>query len=570
MLDELDRLNLLASAVAGRSVTVSPAAGERAWTDGRTIFVPPSDPDLLEATVLVQAALIASGGLDIGILKRLTGHRRLHPHYLALEVARAAVTVPVLPPRVAARVAEVVPGPCAGSAAESLAWAQERRRPIVAPPAWFGELRPGQVRRAAAADSGSAPVSPADDLRLDEGVPELDPDEAESSRVLEMLSMPGSSPLSSIFRKMLGMGRSPGEGGGGGGDNSTGEDRGPGRPGEHARRLATTLPPRVVDSRPVPRGAHYPEWDVRRQVLRPDRCVVAEFDPPASELDGSPLVVEDRALRRQLAALGHAAEYRTGHETGDVLDLNALVDLVADRAAGDTREARIYAQPRRTGRDLGVLVLLDATSSSADSVDGRRQYDEHRRIVDGLTGALDRLGNPVAAFGFLSAGRQDVRFLRVKSFADRYDAGARRRLACIEPHGFTRLGAAVRHATAVLEREAGTTRRLLVMVGDGFPYESDYEGDYAEADCRHALDAAIARGIGCVRISVDAGHDPDPAVDRIWQDLPQARLVDAGALPAQIRPLFARAVRTAAASRRSIRSAEAPAPTRRRLGGVRA
>lgn len=567
----LDQLSLLASAVAGRAVAVAAVDRERGHTDGRTIFVPPLPPALIEPAVVVQASLMAVGSFDPALVGRLTAHRRLRSRYLTLEAARAAASSPVLPPRVAAMVEDTVPGRRSTSAAESLAWAQDRSREIPDPPVWFGELRPGKLRRVGPSSAQQRPTAAANDVRLEEATEELDPDGAETSRVLELFSMPGSSPLSAVFRKLLGMGRSPGGSGGGGGDSGPGQQRGPNGTGEGARKLMGSLPSLTTTTRPSLRGARYPEWDVRRGVLRPDRCAVREFDPPLTTASsGIPAAAEDRALRRQLAALGHSIEYRSGQESGDVLDLNALVDLVADRAAGESREARIYAQPRRTGRDLGVLVILDATASSADTVAGLTQFDEHRLIVDRLAGALENLGNPVAVFGFTSAGPEDVRFLRVKAFVDRYDHHARERLSRVEPHGFTRLGAAIRHGTAVLERQAGTTRRLLVMVGDGLPYETGYEGDYAEADSRHALAEAVARGVGCVRISVDAGLPGHPCVERIWGDLPQTRLPSASALAGQVRPLFAQAVRSAAASTRPIRNADlAPAP-RRRVRGVSA
>jgi nitric oxide reductase activation protein len=124
-----------------------------------------------------------------------------------------------------------------------------------------------------------------------------------------------------------------------------------------------------------------------------------------------------------------------------------------------------------------------------------------------LVDALDALGDRVAAYGFHSRGRAAVRMVRVKSFADPFDSRARERLGALEPGAFTRLGAAIRHATHLLETDAGTARRLLVVLSDGFAYDYGYEGEYGEADARRALAEARERGIGSLCLSIGANID---------------------------------------------------------------
>ena len=63
--------------------------------------------------------------------------------------------------------------------------------------------------------------------------------------------------------------------------------------------------------------------------------------------------------------------------------------------------------------------------------------------------------------GFLTHLESQKQLLRVKDFEDRYDHGAERRLAALSPGGYTRLGAAIRHATYLLTERAGTALLLL-------------------------------------------------------------------------------------------------------------
>lgn len=85
--------------------------------------------------------------------------------------------------------------------------------------------------------------------------------------------------------------------------------------------------------------------------------------------------------------------------------------------------------------------------------------------------------------------------------------------------------------------------------GDGLPYEDAYENRYAQEDTRRALQEAVARGVGCVCLSVRSST-PDEVLESVWGEIPHRRLVDASALSDEVRPLFAEALKLAAASRR--------------------
>ena len=155
-----------------------------------------------------------------------------------------------------------------------------------------------------------------------------------------------------------------------------------------------------------------------------------------------------------------------------------------------------------TQRDLSVLVLLDATGSTNEHSDNRPIFEEERLLAADLTASLDRLGDHVAAYGFYSRGRESVRFLRIKQFEQRFDHAARRRLGAIEPSGFTRLGAAVRHATHLLQSQALATNMVLVLIGDGLPYDDGYENRYARTDTRRAIAEAVLSGVGVVGLAI--------------------------------------------------------------------
>lgn len=109
-------------------------------------------------------------------------------------------------------------------------------------------------------------------------------------------------------------------------------------------------------------------------------------------------------------------------------------------------------------------------------------------------------------YGFSSRKRQHVRLHRIKTFEERYTPSIRGRINAIKPGYYTRMGAAVRHATALLRQQIAA-RRLLLLLTDGKPNDLDhYEGRYGIEDTRMALLEARREGLQpfCVTIDQDA------------------------------------------------------------------
>ncbi len=89
--DGPQRLGLLASALAGRTVAVAAGdRGEPAWTDGLTVFVDAGQNVRRQLeSVTVQASLLAGGGLEPDMVRKLLRRPALAKKYLAVEGQRA-------------------------------------------------------------------------------------------------------------------------------------------------------------------------------------------------------------------------------------------------------------------------------------------------------------------------------------------------------------------------------------------------------------------------------------------------------------------------------------------------
>jgi Mg-chelatase subunit ChlD len=519
-----DRFRFLASFIAGRSLGVAEAAlGETAHTDGCFVFVSAGRPVWEQRReVLLQAALLGAGSLDHGRVRSIRGRPKVARRYLALEGRRVFAELALRVPLAAALRPDGEP--ITSSADESLKVARGRGK-VADPPQWFGVIRPARLLAAPHRASGARPSD--DDLRLEFDptvVPETresgDEEPGEESKILRLFENPlfNSNSLSDFFSKLFGASRSPGDGAAGS-ELPVRALRRADRSGPEARplsvplRFATEGPPAAAVG---VGGALYPEWDVYRSRYRPEWCRVIEF-PLRAAADVSAAGVEhDEVLRRRLARLGLGPKIVRRQPDGDDLDIEALTDLFVDLHAGYSPPEHIYLERRKLARNLGVLILVDASGSATETdPQGFSVHEHQRRAAATLAVTLEKLGDRVAVYGFRSHGRGAVHLLALKPFAQRFGAGGRARLNRLEASGYTRLGAGIRHAGEILKAAAGTPNRLLLVLSDGFPYDDGYESRYAEADARRALEELRADGVGCLCLSIGGSTESD-ALDRVF------------------------------------------------------
>jgi nitric oxide reductase activation protein len=308
----------------------------------------------------------------------------------------------------------------------------------------------------------------------------------------------------------------------------------------------------------------YPEWDVRRQSYRRDWCTVREEDPA---VDGvPPRFGRDSSLRRPLSRLGLGLELVHRRTQGEDLDIDAAIEARVDLAVGVEPAATVYLESLRRRHDLAVLVLLDISGSANEpSAAGGSVHEQQVAGASALVRAVHALGNRVAVYGFYSQGRAAVRVVRVKRFDEAMNVRVLRRLGSVEPGGYTRFGAAIRHGTSMLEERGGGSRRLLMVLSDGFAYDHGYEGRYGEADARRALAEARQRGVGCLCLSIGAATDLT-ALRRVFGSAAHGAVRDPRELVQVVGPMFRDALRSAEVQR-SITERERLARRRFEPGG---
>jgi nitric oxide reductase NorD protein len=253
----------------------------------------------------------------------------------------------------------------------------------------------------------------------------------------------------------------------------------------------------------------YPEWDYRLAAYREGAVLVR-----TEESAGGPDAWVDavmarhallvRRVRRRFETLRPRRVSVGRQADGADVDLGAYVAAFADWRARTPADDRLYVAARPARRDLAIVLLVDVSASTDAWVAGRsRIVDVEKESLIVLLEALDALGDRHAALAFSGEGPRHVRVTTLKRFEERAGATVRRRVAALEPDGYTRVGAALRHASALLSGQAAR-HRLLLVLSDGKPNDVDaYEGRYGLEDTRQAVGEARLSGIVPFCLTVD-------------------------------------------------------------------
>jgi nitric oxide reductase NorD protein len=255
-------------------------------------------------------------------------------------------------------------------------------------------------------------------------------------------------------------------------------------------------------------GTPYPEWDYAESRYQP-RAAVVRTVPAALGDEGwaaavlarhAPLV---RRLRERFERMRAQRTRLMQQRRGDELDLAACVRAMVDLRTGHSPDDRLYADVRPARRGLGITLLVDISGSTDERVGSARIIDIEKTALLLTSEALDALGDLYSILTFSGMGAGDVRLRTLKDFGERNGKAVRQRIGALRPEGYTRMGAAIRHAVAQMGRtHAG--HRLLLILSDGKPNDNDhYQGRFAIEDARQAIAEARAAGVHPFCLTVD-------------------------------------------------------------------
>jgi len=253
----------------------------------------------------------------------------------------------------------------------------------------------------------------------------------------------------------------------------------------------------------------YPEWDYQQEAYRLPGARVYLSTMAA----GSQQWVDETlkryqsliyAVQKQFELLRAQRVLYRQQLDGEDIDLDAYVRSYTDFRAGDSLNQALYQTRRVAQKNIALSLLVDV-SGSTDSwiANNRRVIDVEREALLLVAIALQSLGEPYNILAFSGDGPTAVTVREVKYASEPFNNAVALRISAMQPERFTRVGAAVRHATAELMRMPAT-HRLLIVLSDGKPNDNDnYEGRYGVEDTRQAVIEAKNQGIQPFCLTID-------------------------------------------------------------------
>ncbi|MGP6089930.1 nitric oxide reductase activation protein NorD [Antarctobacter jejuensis] len=269
-------------------------------------------------------------------------------------------------------------------------------------------------------------------------------------------------------------------------------------------RLHLDLSPADADHEALAGEHTYPEWNHRSRSYMDGHCRV--LDAPAQPDAAHPYRADERRIRevrRQFEALRPRRILQPRQVDGSELDLDALLTARADLVATGRGSDRIWQSARQTERDLSVAFLIDTSRSTEAAIGDTSVIEVAREAMAALAAGIDAAGDRLGIWGFSSLRRDRVFLTRCKDFDAPMNAAITANIGALKPGHYTRLGAAIRHASAQLAAEP-SARKLLIVLTDGKPNDLDhYEGQHGIEDSHMAVREARLAGHALHGVIID-------------------------------------------------------------------
>lgn len=296
---------------------------------------------------------------------------------------------------------------------------------------------------------------------------------------------------------------------------------------------------------PVSDPFHYQEWDYQIQLHRPDWVTIYERrQPKGNPEDVEKILTEHKPIAHRIKQIidlltPEGVQRVRNMEDGDEIDINAAIDAMVAIRMGEQPNPRITMRNVLMNRDLAVVVLMDLSESTNETVHGSDKtiLQLTREAATLVATAINGIGDPFALHGFASDGRHDVQYYRFKDFNQHFDDEAKARLAGMQGGLSTRMGAAMRHAGQHLLKQP-ERRKLLLLVTDGEPADIDErDPQHLRHDTKKAVEELYSKGILTYCLTLDP--HADSYVKRIFGANNYTVIDNVQRLPEQLPVLFA-------------------------------
>jgi len=252
----------------------------------------------------------------------------------------------------------------------------------------------------------------------------------------------------------------------------------------------------------------YDEWEYSKRQYKENFCkvypkVIRETNVPYYKQTLSKNKSTLNGLRKMLSSVNNKYQQQRRQNQGESFDLDAITDLFVDVNSGHTPSEKIYLSKRKKEKDLSILLLLDISLSSDGYANGNKVIEVEKQVSILFGEILDEFNIDFSINAFYSKTRNHSSYLTIKGFDEDWNK-AKFKVGAVEPSGYTRIGTALRHSGALLDKR-DTKNKWIILISDGKPNDYDkYEGKYGINDVKQALRELNERQINSYALAIEA------------------------------------------------------------------
>ncbi len=294
----------------------------------------------------------------------------------------------------------------------------------------------------------------------------------------------------------------------------------------------------------------YPEFDNdQKRYLRRHSIISERLLEPGDDTWYDTVVKTHRQLQTRMVKKFQSMQPEEVELTrrwydGDDIHLGDAMDYAVDLLRGATGDDRIYQRKTVNVRSVALQILVDASSSTKDEVNGIPVIDMEKTALALLGSALHKIGDTFSIASYNSNGADKVNFFIAKDFSDPWTRRVRSRIDSISPWSANRDGCAIRHAVNRLSAQRQKTK-ILLLLSDGVPADPGYGQEdgtktsaYALEDTRRAILEARRSGIIPFCITID--EKAKDYIGHLYGDYSYSVLSDINFLPQRLARLYVR------------------------------
>jgi nitric oxide reductase NorD protein len=252
----------------------------------------------------------------------------------------------------------------------------------------------------------------------------------------------------------------------------------------------------------------YDEWDYTKRIYKNDFCKVYPKTLLKNDVNYYKKTVKENnstlmGLRKMLTTVNNKLQQQRRQTQGEEFDIDAITDLFVDVHSNHTPSENIYISKRKKEKDLSILLLLDISLSSDGYAAGNRVIDVEKQVSILFGEILNEFNIDFSIDCFYSKTRNHSSYISIKDFDEDWNK-AKFKVGAVEPSGYTRIGAALRHSGAMLDKRS-TKNKWVILLSDGKPNDYDkYEGKYGVNDVKQALRELNERNINSYALAIEA------------------------------------------------------------------